>query len=270
MDMDKVSDRQIEELEHLNQLKDDFLSTVSHELRSPMTSIKLATRMLKLLLQQEESYGNYNTQPLTEIEEQAIFKAKVDRYLLILEQECDRELHLLNNFLDLQQLDAENYVMSQTTVHLQESIPLVIKPFLRQIADQQQTFELEIAANIPAITVDQTCLERILTELLTNACKFTPPGGAIAVKLAWKLTPVEFLNTLQLSVTNSGIEIPVSEQARIFERFYRIPNGDRWKHNGTGLGLTLVKKLVEKLGGLIWVESSDGRTYFTAEIPINC
>lgn len=113
--MDKVSIRKTTKIADLNQLKDDFLSTISHELRSPMTNIKVATRMLKLLLQQDGSNENCDARFLTE-PEQAIFKAKVDRYLLILEQECNREMNLLNNFLDLQQLDAGNYCLDQTKV----------------------------------------------------------------------------------------------------------------------------------------------------------
>lgn len=251
--MEEISDRQIEELEHLNQLKDDFLSTVSHELRSPITNIKMAIQMLKLLVHKDESRE----------------KAKVDRYLLILEEECDREINLLNNLLNLQQLDAGNYCVNQTPVHLQEAIPQIIKPFLQRIANQQQTLQLEIAANLSVLTVDRIGLERILTELLTNACKFTPIGGTIAVMLSWNLQSTQSLKIFQLKVTNSGVDIPVREWDRIFDRFYRIVNGDRWKYDGTGLGLTLVKKLTEHLGGSIWVESGTGQTCFTVEIPVN-
>jgi len=265
--MDKVSDRQIAEIESLSQLKDDFLSTISHELRSPIANIKVATQMLKLLLQPDESNGDGKTHFLADPQKTKL-KAKIDHYLLILEQECDREINLLNNFLDLQQLDARNYRLSQTAVSLQEAVPQVIKPFLNRIAQQQQTLRLEIATNLPILTLDQTSLERILSELLYNACKFTPVGEIIIVKLSLELTSTGVSNTLQLKVANSGIEIPPSEYSRIFDRFYRIPDSDRWKYGGTGLGLTLVKKLVEHLEGSIWVKSGVGQTCFTVEIPV--
>jgi signal transduction histidine kinase len=267
--MGKVLDQQTTETEikALNQLKDDFLSTISHELRSPMTNIKMATRMLKLLLQQDESNESGKAQFWAD-QEQTKLKAKVNHYLLILEQECDREIDLLNNFLDLQQLDAGNYCLAQTIVDLQESIPQVIKPFLHRVVNQQQTLRLKIANSLPILKTDQTSLERILAELLCNACKFTPTGGEIMVELCSKLVSPEAF-TLQLRVKNSGVEIPLNEYFRIFDRFYRIANGDRWKHNGTGLGLTLVKKLTEHLGGAIQVESGDGQTCFTVEIPID-
>ncbi|NJN57119.1 MAG: HAMP domain-containing histidine kinase [Leptolyngbyaceae cyanobacterium SL_5_9] len=267
--MDHVADRQNKELKDLSQLKDDFLSTVSHELRSPMTNIKMVTQMLRLLFQQDESNGDGNTQFFAETQEQALFKAKVNRYLLILEQECDREINLLTTFLDLQQLDTGKYSSDQTAVDLKELIPQVIKPFLRYAKDRQQTLDLEIAADLSVVTIDQASLTRIVIELLTNACKFTPTGEMIAVTLSLKLTPVNSARILQLQVINSGVEILEGDRSQIFDRFYRIPNGDRWKHNGIGLGLTLVKKLSEHLGGSIVVESGNGQTCFTVKIPIN-
>jgi len=263
-----VLDQQIKEMEALDQLKDDFLSTISHELRSPMTNIKMATRMLKLLLEPDKNHEDSETQVWND-PERAKFKAKVNHYLLILEQECDREMDLLNNFLDLQQLDAGNYRLSQTSVDLQEFIPQVIKPFLNRATNQQQTLQLKIANNLSILKVDQPSLDRILSELLCNACKFTPAGGEIIVEFCSKSSSAEASNTLRLRVENSGVGIPLDEYPRIFDRFYRIPNGDRWKHNGTGLGLALVKKLTEHLGGVIRVESEAGQTCFTVEIPVD-
>lgn len=266
--MDEVPNQEITEIEVLNQLKDDFLSTISHELRSPMSNIKMATQMLKLLLVQDKTNDNGQARCLTK-QEQTNRQAKVAHYLLILEQECDREMNLLNNFLDLQQLDAGNYRLTQTTVDLQEKIPQVIKPFSKRTVNQQQTLKLEITNNLPILKIDQTSLERILAELLCNACKFTPSGGEIIVVLGSKPTSTDALYTLQLRVKNSGVEIPLSEYSHIFDRFYRLTNGDRWKHDGTGLGLTLVKKLTEHLGGTIQVECENGQTCFTVEIPVN-
>lgn len=232
-----------------------------------MTNIKMATQMLKLLLTQDKSNENGQAQ-LWANPEQVKLQAKVAHYLLILEQECDREMNLLNNFLDLQQLDAGNYRLNQTPVNLQETIPPVIKPFLKRAINQQQTLKLEIANNLPILKIDQNSLERILAELLCNACKFTSAGGEITVELCSKLVSTKALSMLQLSVKNSGV-ISLNEHSRIFDRFYRIAHSDRWKHDGTGLGLALVKKLTEHLGGTIQVECGDGQTCFTVEIPVN-
>jgi len=110
-------------------------------------------------------------------------------------------MNLLNSFLDLQQLDAGNYRLSQISVDLQEFIPQVIKPFLNRATNQQQTLQLKIANNLSVLKVDHTSRERILAELLCNACKFTPVGGEIIVEICSKtLLSTEALNTLLLRV----------------------------------------------------------------------
>jgi signal transduction histidine kinase len=132
--------------------------------------------------------------------------------------------------------------------------------------NQQQRFNLHIAANLPLCVTDLNYLERILSELLNNACKYTPPHETITLavqtlsKLDGRTGWIEGHHAqprLQISVQNTGVEIAPSECDRIFEKFYRIPNNDPWKHGGTGLGLALVQKLVEAIGGTISVWSGD-------------
>ena len=101
-----------------------------------------------------------------------------------------------------------------------------------------------------------------MVELLNNACKYTPPGEQIVLKA--NARP----GKIQIEVMNSGVEIPANELSRIFDKFYRIPSTDSWKQGGTGLGLALVKKLTERLGGEIWVESAFNQTCFTVELPL--
>jgi signal transduction histidine kinase len=109
-----------------------------------------------------------------------------------------------------------------------------------------------------------------LTELLNNACKFTPSGEKIVVQAQ----TVEMLNPtsvpkIQISVSNWGVEIPASKLTRIFEKFYRISSHDFWNQGGTGLGLALVQQLVVHLGGKVSVESSAHQTCFSVELPLN-
>ncbi|MEX0270626.1 sensor histidine kinase [Leptolyngbyaceae cyanobacterium UHCC 1019] len=110
---------------------------------------------------------------------------------------------------------------------------------------------------------DQPSLERVLVELVNNACKYTPPDGHIQV------TADSTTSHVQLAIRNSGSEIPETELLRIFEKFYRVPHADPWKRGGTGLGLALVKKLVESLGGSIHVTSSLGQNTFTVRLPLS-
>jgi len=248
---------QVKELERLNRLKDDFLSTVSHELRTPVANMKMAMQMLAIALKQERAL---NTEmPNTEAQQ-----SKTARYLQILKNECERESTLINDILDLQRLNAKSQSLVLTAMQLQDWIPQVVEPFCERIRNQQQSLQVNISTDLPALVSDPSSLERIVAELLNNACKYTPPGEEITV------TAFAKAGKMQICVSNSGVEIAASELNRIFDKFYRIPSGDPWKRGGTGLGLALVKQLTEYLGGTIWVESASGETCFKVEFPIKC
>lgn len=250
----QTAQAQVQELERLNQLKDNFLSTVSHELRTPMSNIKMATQMLEIGLQ-----------PLGILSERP---TNLHRYFGILKEECQREIGLINDLLDLARLDAGVEALSFNQVLLQIEIPQIVEPFLERTQSQQQYLLMTISDSLPVFITDLSYLQRILAELLHNACKYTPRGGTITVsaRLYFRENQVEE-EVLQISITNTGVEIPAKEWERIFDRFYRIPNSDPWKHGGTGLGLALVRKLVEQLRGEIKVSSNQQTTTFTVEIP---
>lgn len=244
----RVSQQETVELKKLNSLKDDFLSTVSHELRTPMTSIKTAVSMLELVLKQA---GVINAEP-----------NRVAQYLQILRKECDREIGLINDLLALSSLEAEDKLLCLSPLDLSTWISPIVESFAERTRSQQQSLEIDIPTDLPKLTTDESNLERILTELLDNACKYTPGSERIVV------TAKAEIDSLQLQVSNSGVEIPASERSRIFDKFYRIPNNDPWKHGGTGIGLALVKKLVERLEGTIQATASFGWTSLIVELPL--
>lgn len=248
----RAAQTQVEELARLNQLKDDFLSTVSHELKTPMSSMKMALQMLEICLR-----------PL------GVFEADtnpINNYFQVLQTECEREITLITDLLDLTRLDSGADPLNLSPIHLQFWLPHVSEPFVQRTYQQEQLLEVLIPEDLPPLTTDLTYLERALTELLHNAFKYTPPGGTITVSAHLKTPPSN--DFLIITVSNSGVEIPAVERDRIFDKFYRIPNNDPWKHGGTGLGLSLVKKLVQRLGGEIWVESANQRTHFTMQFPL--
>ncbi|GAB4145077.1 MAG: hypothetical protein Fur0046_22640 [Cyanobacteria bacterium J069] len=244
----QTAQQQVVELERLNRLKDDFLSTVSHELRTPMSSIKLAIQMLEIQLR---SLNVIDTA-----------SSSIGRYFQILQNESQREINLIDDLLDLARLDADVEPLALTSIDLREWIPHVAEPFEMKTQSQQQQLILEMPENLPSLTTDLAYLARILTELLNNACKYTPAGGRITLSA--------FVDDryLKLTLSNTGVEIPQNELDRIFDKFYRVPSLDPWRHGGTGLGLALVKKLVERLGGSIRAESSENQVIFTVELPL--
>ncbi|MDX2213673.1 MAG: GAF domain-containing protein [Oculatellaceae cyanobacterium bins.114] len=265
---------QVLELERLNQLKDDFLCTVSHELRTPISNINLAAHLLEVLMQQEGWFDHETSQ--------------ASRYLQILQDECQRETELINDLLDLQRLDAGTEALIPSIIHLQSWIPHLAEPFETRALNRGQQLNIYVSADLPELVSDRVSLERVITELLNNACKYTPPGEQITVFADFNSTslngqensaaahliahPSNSSTTppalIEIRVQNTGVEIPSHELSRVFEKFYRVPNGDPWKYGGTGLGLALVKKLIEHLGGTITVSSSEGVTTFTITLAI--
>ncbi|WP_216351298.1 GAF domain-containing protein [Leptolyngbya sp. 'hensonii'] len=240
----QASQVQVRALEELNQLKDDFLSTVSHELRTPIANMKMAIHMLRMV-------------PVEERREQ---------YLKILQTECTREAELINDLLDLQRLASGTKTLELETIELPEWLANLMEPFQERVQSRQQLLQVHLQPDLLPLTSDSACLSRIVVELLNNACKYTPPGETISLAVSY--APETFVDPcLQIRVCNSGVEIPAPELTRIFEKFYRVPGIDRWKQGGTGLGLALVKKLTEHLGGTIQVESRSNQTCFTVEIP---
>ncbi|NET78698.1 MULTISPECIES: CBS domain-containing protein [Okeania] len=242
--------QKVRELQQLNILKDDFLSTVSHELRTPLSNMKMAIHMLKVF-------------PVSE---------RGKEYLNILDTECKREIKLITDLLDLQRLEGGTEFIPIDTIDLASWLPTMIDPFKSRVREREQTLKVKCSKKLPKIISNNHSLSRILAELLNNACKYTQNGGEIKFsvesnqKKSSKKSLKEVPSTIKFMISNPS-EIPESELPKIFNKFYRVPNADPWKQGGTGLGLALVKKLVEQLNGNILVTSSNGWTTFTVELP---
>ncbi|MFE1746814.1 GAF domain-containing protein [Coleofasciculus sp. H7-2] len=245
---------QVEELEKLNRLKDDFLHTVPHELRTPVSNMKMAIQMLSISLNRDYALFAELGKPREQ-------QSKVARYFQILHNECEREIRLIDDLLDLQKLYAGAHPLLLSAIQLQEWLPPIVEPFQERAKNHQQTLLLDISSDLPRFICDPTTLGRIVSELLDNACKYTPASERITLKVQGKPGSVQF------SVSNSGVEIPERELPHIFDKFYRIPTNDPWKQGGTGLGLTIVKRLITHLKGTLRVESKDRQTCFTVELP---
>ena len=248
----ETAQAQVQELQRLKQLNDHFLSTMIHELRSPIASIKMAIELLSTLV----------ISPLD--------LAQILRCINVLERECDREIALIEDLLNLQYLEAGQTLEKRTVTHLPDFLVQVIEPFYAQAQNRQQLLRVDLAADLPTLNIEALSLSRIITELLTNACKYPPAHESIlaAVNCVKAQTVPYQPVSLQIVVMNRGAEIPSDQLPRIFDKFHRIPSNDYWKQGGTGLGLTLVKKLAETLGGTIEVESTNNQTCFTVQLAI--
>lgn len=247
----QAAQAQVVELQKLNKLKDEFLSTVSHELRSPMHNIKMGLKMLELKLQKSGILAD------TEL--------GISRYLDILKSSTERETNLINDLLDLARLNADELTLELTQVDVREVLDKILPPIEERTQTQNQGFTVQLPTEFCPLYTHQHSLERILQELLHNACKYTPAGETITLAIER-----ESERFCCFRVINTGVDIPPAEQERVFDNFYRIPTHDPWQYGGTGLGLALVKKLVERLGGTIRLTSENKRTEFAVRLPISC
>jgi signal transduction histidine kinase len=248
----------VDELELICQKKDDFINNIAHDLRAPLMNIKMAMRMLRISMRGDSE--------LTSL----LSGHPAERYLAVLEQECDREVELINNILDLQRLETlitptkgtASDRVNLESIEIESWLSTTVESFSYRAHESQQQIVTSISKSVPTILTDRVCLTKILTELLNNACKYTCIGGDILVSIDSNLKS----ELLTIQIRNQA-EIEGQYLPYLFDRFYRVPGNNR-SIQGTGLGLSLVQKLVEELHGKINVVSSNGWTEFTVNLPI--
>ena len=163
----EASQTQVKELAKLNNIKDDFLKTISHELRSPMSSIQLAVQTLEKLLEAERTIPQSST---------------FQRVIEIFQRSCRRQNQLVNNLLTLCHLDAQAETIVMEWIDLYTWIPEIALPFQEQLIDQQQQLVIEVPDDLPELNSDPFILERVIQELINNACKYTPAKETIIIQ----------------------------------------------------------------------------------------
>jgi len=236
----------ITELRSVERMKSEFVSTVSHELRTPLTSIK---GFIRTLLDDIEGYYDRETQM---------------EFYRIIDTECDRLVRLINDLLNLSRIEsgrALDLVLSE--VDLGELIGRVVDS-QRSYTDRHE-FEIIVPEDLPHLNADRDKLDQILTNLLSNAIKYSPDGGKITVHAR----EIEG-GKVSVSITDEGIGIPEEQIGKLFTRFHRVDSRDSRKQYGTGIGLYLVKHLVEAHQGEISVTSKQGEgSTFSFVLPSN-
>ncbi len=202
MERARYLELQMAELQRLNQLKDDFLNTVSHELRTPLSNIKMAVRLLETILDQQsilDSQTRSNSQLM-------------NRYLKILEDQCNQELTLVNNLLDMRAIDADAYPLELTQIQLQEWIPHIVESFEACTQTHQQSLQVSFPPELPPVVSDLSSLTRILSELLNNACKYTPAGEQIVVTV--RVIPTDSDGQVAhptTAISSGGVGVPPAQ-----------------------------------------------------------
>jgi signal transduction histidine kinase len=249
-DLSELIER-ITELESICQQKNEFINNISHDLRAPLMNIKMAVRMLKISL---------NTDPIIA---DLLSGHRAEKYLRVLEQECNREVELIDNALELQRLELAIDGVSIESVEIATWILTTIEPFIYRADTRHQELVVSLSEWLPTIVTNRMYLTKILTELLNNACKYTEINGRIMVAINGDPN----LEWLTIAIKNQA-EIAEKHLPHVFEQFYRIPGSDRGQQGGTGLGLSIVQKLVEQLNGQIHAVSSDGWTEFLVKLPV--
>lgn len=232
-----------EELEKIIRMKDEFLYTISHEFKTPLTVINAALQAMECICRDEISN-------------------KAKGFIAKIRQNNLRQLRLVNNLLDITKANAGQIkinLQNHDIVFITKSITESVKLFAQQKAISL-TFASKAAKKI--IGIDEEKYERILLNLLSNAIKFSPKGSGISIKIESKR------NCVFVYVKDEGIGIPKDKQGVIFERFGQVDSSFTRQAEGTGIGLSLVKLLVEAIGGSISVRSKPGKgSTFIVSLP---
>lgn len=236
---DMTATRELDRLRQLDQMKSEFVANVSHELKTPLTSIKAYTEACK---------------DMTE-------DAQMKEFLNVVDEESDRLLFLINDLLNVSQIQSGKMKM-----HFARCDPKSVLTDILHISKvQSEKHEIvpELAEGLPEMLLDKEKMKEVMINLLSNAIKYSPNGGHVWVRMAREES------NLRIEVQDEGIGMAKENIPQLFQAFYRVDASATTQVPGTGLGLVIVKAIVEKHGGKIWVESELGKgTTFCLLIPI--
>ncbi len=232
----------VTELKKFERLRSEFVANVSHELKTPLTSIR----------------GFVETLHNGAIDD----KVQGRRFLEIIFKQTQRLENLVNDLLVLSSLESKGIKMNFVKGDLVALIQSIVVMKKKQIDDFNHTLNLTMPSNLPLIKMDSQRMEQVFINLLDNAIKFTPPGGKIEIKV----TPED--QYFRIDVIDNGVGISSEYLNRIFERFFRVDKSRSQATGGTGLGLSIVKHIVELHGGRISVSSMLGKgSAFSVFLP---
>jgi len=233
--------------ENASKAKSDFLANMSHEIRTPLNAIIGMTAI-------------------------GVSASNPEQIKYCFTKTADASKHLLgviNDILDMSKIEAGKFELSETEFNFEHMLRRAVGVINFRIDEKEQKFDVHIDKNIPENLIgDDQRLSQVITNLLSNAAKFTPECGSI--RLVTRLTGKENgLCTIQFSVADTGVGISAEQQARLFQSFQQAESDTTRKFGGTGLGLSISKNIISLMGGDIWVESEIGKGstfYFTVRV----
>jgi len=216
-----------EKLDKNEQLRKELIGDVSHELRTPLAFIKASI----------ESIADGVIAPSPEA-------------LQDIQEEIDRLTRLVDDLQELSIIEAGSYVLNRQKVPIEDIITPLANQMQSGFREKGIEFNLEFADDLPEIIADVDRVKQVLTNILSNAIRFTPEGGRISVDICR-----DNGKSIRIAVRDSGIGIPKAQLSKIFTRFYRVDRSRSRDSGGSGIGLTIARRLVEAHGGRIWAES---------------
>lgn len=236
--------RDITKQQKLELARREFVANVSHELRTPLTTVKAYAETL-----------------IDSADEQ---DAMTIKFLKVIETEADRMTRIVKDLLTLSHLDDNtDNQMQKDDVDIQQFIETVVSKMEINAKNKNQTISYTVMNKMPVIRINRDRLEQVLVNILSNAIKYTPEGGAVEVFSS------RVYNNLIISVIDNGIGIPEENLPRIFERFYRVDKARSRETGGTGLGLAIAKQIIEYFGGKISIKSEyEKGTEVSITLPI--
>jgi signal transduction histidine kinase/DNA-binding response OmpR family regulator len=235
--MDRERAEALEQAVQASQAKSDFLSNMSHEMRTPMNAI----------------IG------MASIGSAADSISRKDYAFNKIEEASTHLLGVINDILDMSKIEANKLELSHIEFNFEKMLRKVCNVVSFKIDEGRQVFHVSVDQRIPINLIgDDQRLAQVITNLLSNATKFTPEGGVLRLDAKYLQEENEHV-TLQIRVTDSGIGISPEQQERLFSSFQQAESGTARKYGGTGLGLAISKRIIESMGGKIWIESELGK-----------